>query len=77
MSAARARTGAVAELLVPISSLLLGFWLIITVVSIDHGWTAELGSAGDPGDVSGEWVTRGTLFTPPLLRALKAPELEW
>ena len=40
--------------------------MIITVVSIDHGWAAELGSVGDGGDVSGEWVTRGTLFTPPL-----------
>lgn len=55
-----------AKLLVPVSSLLLGFWLIATVVSIDHGWAAELGSVGDPDDVSGEWVTRGTLFTPPL-----------
>ena len=55
-----------AELLAPISALLLGFWLIVTVISIDHGWTAELGSVGDPGDVSGEWVSRGTLFSPPL-----------
>jgi hypothetical protein len=55
-----------ARLLFPISALLLGFWLIVTVISIDHGWTAELGSVGDPKDVSGEWLTRGTLFTPPL-----------
>ena len=55
-----------ARLLVPISALLLGFWLIVTVVSIDHGWTAEFGRVGDPGDVSGEWITRGTFFTPPL-----------
>lgn len=57
---------ATAKLLAPISALLLGFWLIITVVSIDHGWTAERGEVGDPTDVSGEWVTRGTLFSPPL-----------
>jgi hypothetical protein len=56
----------VAKLLVPVSSLLLGFWLIITVVSIDHGWAAEFGDVGDPNDVSGEWVSRGTLFSPPL-----------
>jgi len=56
----------VAKLLVPISALLLGFLLIITVVSIDHGWTAEFGDVGDPTDVSGEWITRGTLFSPPL-----------
>ena len=55
-----------AKLLVPISALLLGFWLIVTVVSIDHGWTAEFGDVGDPKDVSGEWVSRGTLFSPPL-----------
>ena len=36
------------------------------MISIDHGWTAELGSVGDAGDVSGEWVSRGTLFSPPL-----------
>jgi len=57
---------AVAKLLVPISALLLGFLLIITVVSIDHGWTAEFGDVGDPTDVSDEWITRGTLFSPPL-----------
>jgi hypothetical protein len=33
----------VAKLLGPVSSLLLGFWLIITVVSSDHGWAAEFG----------------------------------
>jgi hypothetical protein len=56
----------VARLLVPISALLLGFWLIITVVAVDHGWAAEFRDVGNPDDVSGEWVTRGTLFTPPL-----------
>lgn len=55
-----------AKLLVPISALLLGFWMIVTVVSIDHGWTAELTDVGNPDDVSAEWVTRGTLFSPPL-----------
>jgi hypothetical protein len=57
----------VAKLLVPVSAMLLGFWLIMTVVSIDHGWPAELGGAGDPNDVSGEWASRGTLFSPPLV----------
>jgi hypothetical protein len=56
----------VAKLLAPVSAMLLGFWLIVTVVSIDHGWAAELGDVGDPDDVSGEWVSRGTLFSPPL-----------
>ncbi len=60
----------VAKLLVPISALLLGFWLIMTVVSIDHGWTAEFTDVGNPDDVSGEWVTRGTLFSPPLAAML-------
>ena len=59
-----------ARLLVPISTLLLGFWLIVTVISIDHGWTAELGSVGDSGNVSDEWVSRGTLFSPPLVPLL-------
>ena len=61
---------AVAKLLVPISALLLGFWLIVTVISIDHGWTAELGSVGDSGNVSDEWISRGTLFSPPLVPLL-------
>ena len=55
-----------ARLFVPISALLLGFWLIVTVVVTDHGWTAEFGKVGDPDDVSGDWVSRGTLFTSPL-----------
>ena len=55
-----------AGLLVPISAFLLGFWMIITVVATNHGWAAELGKVGDPDDVSGDWVSRGTLFTPPL-----------
>jgi hypothetical protein len=62
----RAQAPALAKLLAPVSALLLGFWLIVTVVSIDHGWTAEFGDVGDPNDVSGEWASRGTLFSPPL-----------
>jgi hypothetical protein len=60
----------VAKLLAPVSAMLLGFWLIVTVISIDHGWAAELGDVGDPDDVSGEWVSRGTLFSPPLVPML-------
>jgi hypothetical protein len=62
----KTRAQSPAKLLAPVSALLLGFWLIVTVVSIDHGWTAEFGDVGDPNDVSGEWVSRGTLFSPPL-----------
>jgi hypothetical protein len=55
-----------AGLLAPVSAIVLGFWLIATVVSIDHGWADELWGADDPTNVSGEWVARGTLFSPPL-----------
>jgi hypothetical protein len=55
-----------AGLLAPVSAIVLGFWLIATVVSIDHGWADELWGAGDPTNVSGEWLARGTLFSPPL-----------
>jgi hypothetical protein len=56
-----------AGLLAPVSAIVLGFWLIATVVSIDHGWADELwGNAGDSTNVSGEWLARGTLFSPPL-----------
>jgi hypothetical protein len=55
-----------AGLLAPVSAIVLGFWLIATVVAIDHGWADELWGTGDPTNVSGEWVARGTLFSPPL-----------
>ena len=57
---------AAARLLVPLSTMLLGFWMIATVLGVDNGWPAELGSVGDPQDVAGEWAARGTLFSPPL-----------
>jgi hypothetical protein len=55
-----------AGLLAPVSAIVLGLWLIATVVSIDHGWADELWNVGDPAAVSSEWTTRGTLFSPPL-----------
>jgi hypothetical protein len=56
----------VTKLLAPISALLLGYWLIVTGIAIERGWPAEVGSVGDAENVSGEWVTRGTLVSPPL-----------
>lgn len=40
------------------------------VVSIDQGWAYEFGGIGDPNNVSGEWVGKGTYLAPPLLPAV-------
>ena len=56
--------------LVSVSAVLLVYWLITTAIAIDQGWPAEFGSVGDPTDVAGEWVSRGTLLSPPLVPML-------
>ena len=49
-----------------ISVSLLAFWILATILGVAQGWPAEFGGLGDPDDVSGEWVTRGTLISPPI-----------
>jgi hypothetical protein len=53
--------------LVVVSIALLVFWAVATLVAVQAGWPAEFGDLGDPNDVSGEWASRGTLVSPPLL----------
>jgi hypothetical protein len=53
--------------LVVVSIALLVFWAVATLVAVQAGWPAEFGGLGDPNDVSGEWASRGTLVSPPLL----------
>jgi hypothetical protein len=52
--------------LVVLSVALLAFWVLATVLAVAQGWPAEFRGLGDPDDVSGEWVGRGTLVTPPI-----------
>lgn len=53
--------------LVVVSIASLVFWAVATLVAVQAGWPAELGELGDPNDVGGEWASRGTLVSPPLL----------
>lgn len=46
--------------------LFLAVMLIGSIVSIAAGWPAQLGGGGDPNDVAGEALTRGTAFSPPV-----------
>ena len=52
--------------LVVLSVGLLVFWALATVLAVAQGWPAEFNGLGDPTDVGGEWVSRGTLVSPPV-----------
>jgi hypothetical protein len=52
--------------LVFISVALLAFWVLATILAVAQGWPAEFNGLGDPDDVSGEWIGRGTLVSPPI-----------
>jgi hypothetical protein len=52
--------------LVVLSVGLIVFWVLATVLAVAQGWPAEFNGLGDPGDVSGEWASRGTLVSPPV-----------
>jgi hypothetical protein len=43
------------------------FWAVATLVAVQAGWPAEFNGLGDPDGVGGEWASRGTLVSPPLL----------
>lgn len=51
-------------------TLLLALMVIGGAVSIAAGWPAQLGGGGDPNNVAGEALTRGTAFSPPLVPLL-------
>jgi hypothetical protein len=52
--------------LISVTFLALVVWTVGAVVSIVAGWPAQFGGPGDPNDVAAEFVTRGTVFAPPL-----------
>jgi hypothetical protein len=45
---------------------LLVLMLVGTVVAVIQGWPAQFGGGGNPDDVGGEALTRGTALSPPL-----------
>lgn len=51
-------------------TLFLALMVIGGIVSIAAGWPAQLGGGGDPTNVAGEALTRGTAFSPPLVPLL-------
>ena len=53
--------------LVVVSIAVLVYWAVATLLAVQAGWPAEFSGLGDPSDVSGEWASRGTLVSPPLL----------
>jgi hypothetical protein len=52
------------------AGLLVVNFAIGLVVSIDQGWAYEFGGIGDPRNVSGQWVSKGTYLAPPLAPAV-------
>jgi len=52
--------------LVSVAALTFAVWVAGTVVSVVAGWPARCGGPGDPGNVPGEYLSRGTVFLPPL-----------
>ncbi len=70
--------------LVSVAALIFAVWVAGTVVSIVAGWPAQFGGPGDPDNVAGEFLSRGTVFSPPLalivafvVFVLLAPNRRW
>jgi hypothetical protein len=53
--------------LIACSIALLVLWVVLTFVAVWRGWPAEVRGIGDPENVGDEWLSRGTLLSPPLL----------
>ena len=52
--------------LVSVAVLIFVVWVVGTVVTIVAGWAAQFGGPGNPNDVAGEFLSRGTALSPPL-----------
>lgn len=57
---------AISRRLVRASLALLVVMSVGTLVAVTQGWPAQFGGGGNPDDVAGEAVTRGTALSPPL-----------
>lgn len=60
------RMHATSRRLVLVSLALLAVMLAGALVAVGQGWPAQFGGGGNPDDVVGEAVTRGTALSPPL-----------
>lgn len=49
-----------------VSLALLAVVVVGALIAVSQGWPAQFGGGGDPNDVAGEAVTRGTALSPPL-----------
>lgn len=49
-----------------VSLALLAVMVLGALIAVSQGWPAQFGGGGDPDDVAGEAVTRGTALSPPL-----------
>jgi hypothetical protein len=52
--------------LVSFAHLIFVVWVVGTVVSVVAGWPAQFGGPGNPNNVAGEFLSRGTVLSPPL-----------
>ena len=52
--------------LVSFAVLIFVVWVVGTVVSVVAGWPAQFGGPGNPNNVAGEFLSRGTALSPPL-----------
>ena len=52
--------------LLSVSVLLFVVWVVGTILSVVAGWPAQSGGPGNPNNVAGEFLSRGTALSPPL-----------
>jgi len=52
--------------LVLVAALLFVVWAVGAIVSVVAGWPGQFGGPGNPDNVAGEFLSRGTVFSPPL-----------
>jgi len=52
--------------LISVAVLIFVVWVAGTIVSIAAGWAAQFGGPGNPNNVAGEFLSRGTALSPPL-----------
>ncbi len=52
--------------LVSVSILIFVVWVVGTILSVVAGWPAQFGGPGNPNNIAGEFLSRGTALSPPL-----------
>lgn len=59
-----------AKRLLAVSTVAFAVWTVGAALALAFGWPAQLGGPGDPNDVAGDLVIRGTAASPPLFLML-------